>query len=112
MSILTMPSYTIEYRDVEGDTYPIDFVVRDEEDNIVATVWGWKADDVDVDCDHPEEPEFGDKDECGFCPICGAECIWHEEENEDGKERVVDAWSIPMVQNCLIKRELDNVSKV
>lgn len=102
-----MNNYTIEPNTAPDDTYPIDFVVRDSEDEIVATVWGWTADEAEIDCEHPET-EFGDKDEQGFCPICGAECIWHEEEIEDGKDRVIDAWSVPLIQNCLIQRELDN----
>lgn len=63
--------------DDPDDYEPIDFSIEDGEDN-VAWVWGsdpWN--DVQIECNHPEEcVEFGDDDEQGVCAICGATCDW------------------------------------
>lgn len=68
----------IEHSEAE-DREPIDFDVRDlETDERYATVWGsepWH--DIQCECEHPEHlVEFGDIDERGECPICGATCDW------------------------------------
>ena len=77
--------FKVYWRNNEGhnsddpdDYEPIDFSISDETDN-VAWVWGSEPfSDVQVECDHPEiSIEWGDDDECGECPLCGAQCNWH-----------------------------------
>ena len=113
--------YEVDYveRSKDDPEYlPIDFAVRLDEEAI-AWVWGKSADDVEIECDH--EAEFGDDDEAGVCPICGAECIWHYEtewedtgHDDDGhctgyeiRTRKVDSWSIPLVHKSIIKEVLE-----
>lgn len=106
MSILKESKYTIEPTVDPTVSYPIDFIVRDTEDDIVATVYGDKTDGVEIDCDHTYM-EYDGADTCGVCLICGAECLWHEEESEDGKEKIIDSWSIPLIHDCIIQEEID-----
>lgn len=79
----------IEHSEAE-DREPIDFEIRDDEDGLVATVWGsepWH--DVEIECNHPEECiEWGDDDECGECLLCGDQCTWRwvEETEYDGTD--------------------------
>lgn len=80
------------------DREPIDFSIADEEDNrcwVYGTYQTVALDnkrylyDVSVECDHPDEAiEWGDDDECGECLLCGAQCSWHweEEEEYEGKD--------------------------
>ena len=67
--------------------------IQDSDGEIVA--WIMINDDgtvEDWECQHPEDiTEFGDDDECGVCPICGAFCSWFwrktlvdEGHDEDG----------------------------
>lgn len=84
----------------DDDFEPIDYSFSDGEDN-VAWLWGsHPTDDVQCECNHPEQcMEWGDDDERGFCRLCGAECDWHYETSADDgyeiKERVPDTWYIP-----------------
>lgn len=63
-----------------------------------------------ISCDHPEHlVEYGDDDERGVCPICGATCDWtweldvvnegHDEDGEyycqTGQVRVPTEWHEP-----------------
>ena len=75
------------------DREPIDFEIRDDHDELYATVWGSNPlNDVDIDCDHCE-PIYDDDETVGECPICGATCDWHYENDGEGhKERVPHEW--------------------
>ena len=64
------------------DRDQIDFTIMDAEDD-VCWVHG-DAHGVSIDCDHPYESiEWVDDDECGICHLCGAECTWHWEHEEE-----------------------------
>lgn len=72
----------------------INYDIVDGDGEIVAWVWkdNKNENNIDWECQHPEElTEFGDDDECGECPICGAFCSWFwrktvvdEGHDEDG----------------------------
>ena len=70
--------------DDPDDYEPIDFSIDDGTDN-VAWVWGsHPINDVEVECNHPEEAiEWGDDDECGECLLCGDQCTWRWVEEEE-----------------------------
>lgn len=68
------------------DTCPIDFEVRSKRsDELLATVWGDEKDDLEVDCEHPEDYiEYDDDETVGECLLCGATCDWHWVNDFDG----------------------------
>lgn len=81
------------------DREPIDFEIRDEHDELWATVWGSEPfNDVQIDCNHPAV-EFDDDEHVGECPICGAWATWHWQVSADDgyeiKEKVVDQYDKP-----------------
>ena len=81
------------------DREPIDFEIRDDKDNLCATVWGSEPfNDVQIDCEHPYI-EFDDDEHVGECPICGSTCTWHWHVSADDgytiKEQVPDQWEKP-----------------
>ena len=83
----------------EEDREPIDFEIRDDQNGLVATVWGSNPfNDVQIDCEH-YAAEFDDDEHVGECPICGATCTWHWHESADDgytiKEQVPDQWEKP-----------------
>lgn len=82
----------VEYSEAE-DKKPIDFEIRDNHGELYATVWGSEPFyDVQIDCDHPAV-EYDDDETVGECPICGATCDWHKEDNGEGyQERVPHEW--------------------
>lgn len=67
----------VEYSEAE-DREPIDFEIRNEADELCATVWGSNPfNDVQIDCNHPEEAidyHYDDDGRQGRCEICGAVC--------------------------------------
>lgn len=83
--------YKVEESKVDGGT---NYEIQDQDGEVVA--WIWQDDNnknnIDWECQHPEDiTEFGDDDECGECPICGAICSWFwkkelvdEGHDEDG----------------------------
>ena len=88
----------VEWSEAE-DHEPIDFEIRDDYDNLVATVWGKDpCSDIDIDCEH-YGAEFDDDESVGECPICGATCTWHWHISADDgytiKEQVPDQWDRP-----------------
>ena len=88
----------VEWSEAE-DREPIDFEIRDDEDGLVATVWGSEPwNDVQTDCEH-YCAEFDDDEHVGECPLCGATCTWHWHESADDgytvKEQVPDQWEKP-----------------
>lgn len=81
------------------DREPIDFEIRDDQDELVATVWGsepWH--DVQIDCEHPYV-DFDDDETVGECPLCGATCTWYWDESADDgytiKVKMPDQWEKP-----------------
>lgn len=87
-----LEQYDLSLRESDApDRLPIDFSIEDDEDN-VAWVWGdWK--DYEVDCTHPYQCiDWGDDDERGECELCGAQCDWRWERDEDGQSREPHAW--------------------
>lgn len=88
---------------------PIDFDIIDADTGEhYATIWGTHpVNDINIECEHPTElVEYEDDETQGECPICGAYCDWHFEEevvneghDEDGnytcqvvKVRVPHEW--------------------
>lgn len=73
---LTQYGLSIRHID-DGERMLVDFAIEDGEDN-VAWVWGNSYDDVDWECNHPDEClEFGGDDEYGTCALCGSLCGWN-----------------------------------
>ncbi len=60
------------------DREPIDFEIRNEVDELCATVWGSNPfNDVQIDCNHPGEAidyNYDKEHHQGRCEICGAWC--------------------------------------
>ena len=93
----------MKYESEADDREPIDFSIADDNDN-VAWVWGsepWT--DVQVECTHPYELiEWGDDNERGVCPLCGATCDWSWVEDLgsvgdyhwEGREREPYRWYV------------------
>lgn len=103
----------VEYSEAQ-DREPIDFEVRNDRDDLCATVWGSDPfDDVQVDCEH-DAVEFSDDDTVGECALCGAVCNWHWEVTSDGdtvmKERFIDGWDKPSIGG-VIGKELKRLQK-
>lgn len=107
------------------DYEPIDFSIDDGVDN-VAWVWGSNpSSDVQIECNHPDELiEFGDDDERGVCPICGATCDWGwvndvvDEGHEDGmyyaytgNTRVISQWHTPEKIGGIVGRYLKHLQE-
>lgn len=94
--------YGLKIRESDDPTRcPIDFTIEDGKDN-VAWAYG-DARLTAVECDHVVEPIFGDEDERGECPLCGALCDWHYELDNDGnKVRIPHNWYIPEKPEGLI----------
>ena len=111
--------YVEKSRD-DDDYEPIDFVIEDRYDN-VAWVWGSDpTDDVQIECNHPEEcMEWGDDDEWGVCKLCGATCTWHYEKDEGNVEdfywenevRVPDEWTHPKHIGGIVGKHLADLAK-
>lgn len=78
------------------DREPIDFEIRDDRGELYATVWGSEPwDDVQIDCEH-DFVEYDDDETVGECPICGATCYWHNEDDGEGHvERIPHEWIRP-----------------
>lgn len=112
--------------DDPDDYEPIDFSIEDGEDN-VAWVWGsdpWN--DVQIECNHPEEcVEFGDDDEQGECALCGATCDWgwvtdvvdegHDEDGayfaRTGEVRQIGEWHHPKKIGGIVGRYLKHLQE-
>lgn len=81
------------------DREAIDFEIRDNHDELYATVWGsHPTDDVQIDCEH-DFVEYDDDETVGECPICGATCTWHWDVSADDgyvvKDKIPDQWEYP-----------------
>lgn len=107
---------TYEERPKDDSEYcPIDFVIRDDEDDTAeAYVWGETVNDIEYKCHHTNV-EYGDDDEMGVCPVCGSVCYWRWEDDGEGhKERVPYEWEKDEDEweKSIIKEVLDNYGKV
>ena len=112
--------------DDPDDYEPIDFSIDDGTDN-VAWVWGSEPfNDVQIECNHPEECiEWDDDETCGECKLCGAQCTWgwvdeivEEGRDEDGayyartgKERKIGEWYTGNMYKGLIGKYLKELQK-
>lgn len=85
-----LEQYGLQIKDntEQDNPEPIDKLVVDEDDNVVARFWGSDIKDTEWDCDHPYQCiDFGgDIDEQGVCLLCGTFCDWHYEPNGDDRE--------------------------
>ena len=96
----------VEWSEAE-DREPIDFEIRDDHDELYATVWGSNpTDDVQIDCGHVVE--YDDDETVGECVLCGATCDWHYEDNGEGhKEKIPHDWHRPEKIGGIVGRYLD-----
>lgn len=101
------------------DAKAIDFSIADAEDN-VCWVWGNAPDDVEVECDHPNQCiEYDDDEPCGRCELCGATCTCHYEVDEGnvgdyywkGRVLVPTEWTIPDQPSGIIGEYLEGLKK-
>lgn len=110
---------SIRYSEAK-DREIIDFDIEDETDN-VAWVWGSNpADDVQMECSHPEQcMEWGADDEQGVCKLCGATCTWHYGKDEGNVEnfywsydtRIPDTWTYPKHIGGIVGEYLDELRR-
>ena len=101
----------VEYSEAE-DREPIDFEIRDRYGELYATVWGSEPyKDVQIDCSH-DFVEYDDDETVGECPICGATCYWHYEDDGEGhQERVPHEWFTPEEIGGIVGRELKRLQE-
>lgn len=95
------------------DREPVDFEIRDKQDNLCATVWGSEPwNDIQIDCEHPVV-EFDDDETVGECPICGATCNWHwhisADDGYETKDRVPDGWEKPNKIGGIVGKYLEEL---
>ena len=117
-----LKQYDLKIRQSDNpDREPIDFSIEDNNDN-VCWVWGsHPVDDVQVECDHPEQCiDYGDDDEQGECVLCGAKCDWHWEKDvidnypdsiREIQVRVPHEWYHPRKIGGLVKECLDELKE-
>lgn len=87
------------------DSKPIDIVAYDDEDDVVASMYGDSpTDSIQVECTHPSQcVEFDDDEPVGWCALCGASCDCHYELDEgnvedyfwSGRRLVPTEWTTP-----------------
>lgn len=104
----------VRYND-NPDAEPIDFEIYDDEDN-VAWVWGsHPTEDIQVECNHPEQCVVFDDDEpTGYCELCGAKCECHYENDSgniedhywNGRKLVPHEWEEPIEPGGIIGKYL------
>lgn len=101
----------VEYSEAD-DREPIDFEIRDDHGELYATVWGsHPTDDVQIDCEH-DIVEYKDDEKQGECPICGAVCDWHYEDDGEGhQERAPHEWFEPVGIDGIVGRELKRLQE-
>ena len=92
---------------------PIDFTIRDGDDQWCAEVWGENADDVEIECNHPYQCiSWGDDDEMGECELCGAQCEWHYVDGEGSyKDKEPHKWHNPDTIGGIAGRYLKGLIK-
>lgn len=105
-----LKEYGLEIRWADWqDHEPIDFDISDGNEN-VAWVWGKDEDDLEWECNHPFV-EYDDDESVGECPVCGATCDWHWEDDGEGhKERVPHQWHYQY--GGIIKKIIEEKSNV
>ena len=92
-----------DYKIVKKNLNTIDFDIY-AGDIKVASIYGDDLTNLEIECDHLD-PEFGDIEELGTCPVCGMRCHWHRESDPDcgydsdgsmvelpGGSEVIDEW--------------------
>ena len=101
----------VEHSEAEGRE-PIDFEIRDDNDELYATVWGsHPIDDIQIDCNH-DFVEYDDDETVGECPICGATCDWHYESDGEGhRARTPHDWHIPKKIGGIVGKYLQELEK-
>lgn len=101
----------VEYSEAD-DREPIDFEIRDDRGELYATVWGsHPTDDVQIDCEH-DLVEYDDDETVGECPICGATCDWHYEDDGEGHQiKVPHDWLTGGVIGGVVGRELKRLQE-
>lgn len=101
----------VEYSEAD-DREAIDFEIRDDRGELYATVWGsHPTDDVQIDCSH-DFVEYDDDETVGECPICGATCDWHYEDDGEGHQtRVPLDWSNDEKIGGIVGRELKRLQE-
>lgn len=105
----------VEYSEAD-DREPIDFEIRNEKDELCATVWGSEPfKDVQIDCEHDFVEYSDDDNEMGVCPLCGAKCFWHWDIAYDGtaiiRERVIDGWDKSDGIGGIVGKELNRLKE-
>lgn len=101
----------VEHSEAE-DREPIDFEIRDSRGELYATVWGsHPTDDVQIDCNH-DFVEYDDDETVGECPICGATCYWHYEDDGEGhRVRTPHDWHVPEKIGGIVGKYLQELEK-
>ena len=102
----------------DPDREVIDFSIDDGTDN-VAWVWGSNPfNDVQIECNHPEEAidyNFGKDHHQGRCEICGAWCDVRTHTNYDDGYRVdepyAEEWYIPNRIGGIVGEYLEELRK-
>lgn len=101
------------------DASPIDFSIEDGQDN-VCWVWGNSIDDVQVECNHPDQCiEYDDDEPVGRCALCGATCETHYEVDDgnvegyywSGRRQVPTSWTMPDKPGGIIGDYLKDLQK-
>lgn len=107
-----LEQYDLHIEYAEEPEEPIDFEIRDKQGELYATVWGSNPfNDVQIDCNH-DFVEYDDDETVGECPICGATCNWHYENDNDGhRERVPYDWLTGDVISGIVGRELKRLKE-
>lgn len=109
-----LKEYDLHIEYAEEPEEPIDFEIRDDKDNLVATVWGsHPIQDIQIECEHPAV-EFDDDETVGECPICGATCTWHwhisADDGYETKDKVPDQWEQPKEIGGIVGKYLKALS--
>ena len=116
-----LAEYDLKVRYNEApDSEPIDIIVYDDEDN-VAFAWGSEPwNDVQVECNHPDQCiEYDDDEPVGRCALCGATCETHYEADEgnvedyawSGRRQVPTSWTMPKEPGGIIGDYLKDLQK-
>lgn len=115
-----LAEYDLRVRNSDApDAKAIDFEIYDENDNI-AFVWGNTPDDVEVECNHPDQcVSYSDDEPTGYCELCGATCDCHyeadvgnvEEFYWSGRRLVPTAWTMPKQPGGVIGKYLKELKE-
>lgn len=109
-----LEQYDLHIEYAEEPEEPIDFEIRDDHDELYATVWGSNPfNDVQIDCGHVVE--YDDDETVGECVLCGATCDWHYETSADDgytiTERVPHDWHRPKEISGIVGKYIKQLQK-